>query len=99
MAKYRLEVREKPSSEGAERLGYTRLRPWQHSASPRAIRSVKPGGVLHAHNGQQLKCAAQCLVPRLWCSDADDLVLPVTHIQVQMGEEFRLGEGIGRIDA
>lgn len=48
---------------------------------------------------ERLERAAQCLVPRLRCGDAEDLLLAVADVQVEVGEELRLGEGIGGIDA
>lgn len=46
-----------------------------------------------------LKGASQRLIPWLRRGDAEDLLLPVAHVQVEMREELRLGKGIGRVDA
>src|SRR5436190_22877472 len=46
-----------------------------------------------------LKGSTEVLVPGLGSRDADDLVLAVAHVEVELGEEFLLGKGIGGVDA
>src|SRR5699024_11193043 len=39
------------------------------------------------------------LIPWLWRSHPDDLRLPISHVKVEMGEEFGLRQRVSRMDA
>src|SRR5262245_24622563 len=52
-----------------------------------------------AHHMITLERAPECLIPRLGSGDAAHDVLAVTHIEIEVGEELLLGQGVGRVDA
>src|SRR5215208_2863451 len=50
-------------------------------------------------SGLRLERAAKRLVPGLGSSHPDQLILVVAGVEIKMGEELGLGEGVGRVDA
>src|SRR5262249_35927947 len=46
-----------------------------------------------------LERAPEGLIPRLWGGNAAHEFLAVAHIEIEVGEELLLGQGIGRVDA
>src|SRR6058998_1892496 len=46
-----------------------------------------------------LERASEGLIPRLGGGDATHEVLAVTHIEIEVGEELLLGQGVSRVDA
>jgi hypothetical protein len=52
-----------------------------------------------AHHVITLERAPEGLIPRLRGGDAAHDVLAVAHIEIEVGEELLLGQGVGRVDA
>src|SRR5262249_51600757 len=52
-----------------------------------------------AHHVSMLERASEGLIPRLGGGDAAHDVLAVAYIEIEVGEELLLGQGVGRVDA